>query len=179
MKARSKRETRFVEWMVVMAVVGILASIAVPSYRGMQRRAGNESMIFTGLLSSQDLFRWIGASLRGERHTVDTDGDGDLLDETLPIQNAGVLEAFARLHNGRLSRSGSLTQEPLFTVEREGREVDDCARDGRIHLIPVTAPDGRILGAHVVVTNTLREGGPLGDGILASFRARSGGEGER
>jgi len=179
MNAQTKREVRLVDWMVVIAVAGILASIAVPHYLGMQRGAGIESMVSTGRSSSQELLHWIDASLGDERRVVDTDGDNGLRDETLPIENARVLEAFARLHNERLLRLSPLTGEPLFVVERKELRAERCARDGRIHLIPVTAPDGRLLGAHVVVMNTMREGGPHGDGILASFRVRSGGEGQR
>ncbi|MEW6442503.1 MAG: hypothetical protein AB1640_16310 [bacterium] len=174
MNGDTKREIRLVEWMVVAAVAGILSSIAMPNYLGIQRRLRAESLVSRAGAASGELLQWIDASLREARFAVDTDGDGDLRDEERPLDNARVLQAFTKLYNEKFANVSPLTREPLFAVELPETRPDRCTRDGRIHLIPLSAADGRTLGAQLVVTNSAFEGGPRDDGVLASFRAYAG-----
>lgn len=173
-RSSNRREVRLAEWMVVAAVMGILGSLALPRYAGMQRHTRIESLLYTASAASEDLPDWISASLHGERGALVTDQSSASQHEARSAGNARVLDAFARVHNERFLSVSPLTRQPLFVVEPEGTRADQCPRDGRIHLIPVAAPDGRILGTHLIVTNTERKGGPCNDGILSSSRVWAG-----
>ncbi len=158
--------------MVGLAVLGILVSIGVPNYLGMEKRLRRESLVSQASLAGAELYRWIQASRTAGVAT--TLAACDRSDRTGPGGNARVLECFARHYNEDLSAVSSLSGKPLFAVEPQGRAPEDCLRDGRIHLIPVAASGGRIVGAHLVATNTSWTGGPRGDGILASYRTWQG-----
>lgn len=167
-----KRPIRFADWMVGLAVLGILVSVGVPNYLGMEKRLRRESLVSQASLAGAELHRWIRCSRTagGAAAFSGCDFQGD---EKF-IENARVLECFARYYNEGLGSVSPLSRKPLFTVEPPGRVPEDCARDGRVHLIPVTASDGTIVGAHVVATNSSWTGGSRSDGILASYRAWQG-----
>lgn len=172
MQAQGKRQVRFADWMVSLAVLGILVSVGVPNYLGMEKRLRREALVSQASLAGAELYRWIQASRRAAGAVAFA--GCDFQGEEKPIQDARVLECFARHYNEGLGAVSSLSRKPLFAVEPPGRAPEDCARDGRVHLIPVAAPDGRLVGAHVVATNTSWTGGPRSDGILASYRAWQG-----
>jgi len=171
MSTHGKRRTRLADWMVGLAALGILVSIGVPNYLGMEKRLRRESLVSQASLAGAELYRWIHASLDGKATAVAQSRGSD---EAGAVENARVLESFARFCNERLGAVSPLSRKPLFVVEPGGKSPDDCARDGRIHLIPVATPDGKIVGAHLVATNTSWAGGPRGDGILASYRTWQG-----
>lgn len=172
MQAQGKRQVQFADWMVALAVLGILVSIGVPNYLGMEKRLRRESLVSQASLAGAELYRWIQAS-RTAGGTV-TFAGCDFQKDQKPIENAHVVERFARYYNEGLGAESSLSRKPLFAVEPPGRAPEDCARDGRIHLIPVAVSDGSLVGAHVVATNTSWTGGPRSDGILASYRTWQG-----
>lgn len=172
MRAAGKSRIRFADWMVILAVLGILVSIGVPNYLGMEKRLRRESLISQASLAGAELYRWIHASQSagGEVSFSNRDFGGN----AKPTKNAAVLERFAGHYNDGLAAVSPLSRKPLFAVEPEGTRPEECVRDGRIHLIPVAGSDGRIVGAHLVATNTSWTGGPKGDGILASYRTWQG-----
>lgn len=172
MREEGKKRIRFADWMVGLAVLGILVSIGVPNYLGMEKRHRRDSLVSQASLAGAELYRWIRAWQTTE--DAATLANCDRSEETGLGADARVLECFARRYNGELGAVSSLSGRPLFAVEPLGRAPEDCARDGRVHLIPVVAPDGSIVGAHLVATNTSWAGGPRGDGILASYRTWQG-----
>lgn len=172
MKCLTKTRARFTDWMVGLAVLGILVSIGVPNYLGMEKRLRRESLVSQASLTGAELYRWIHAS--GATGGAVAFSGRDLGESQKSLENARVLERFARHYNDGLGAVSSLSRKSLFAVEPQGRAPEDCARDGRIHLIPVVASDGRIIGAHVVATNVSWTGGPRGDGVLASYRTWQG-----
>lgn len=172
MREEGKKRIRFADWMVGLAVLGILVSIGVPNYLGMEQRLRRDSLVSQASLAGAELYRWIRASRTAGGATGLAPCDRS--EETGLGADARVLECFAQRYNEELAEVSSLSGRPLFVVEPPGRAPEDCARDGRIHLIPVAASDGSIVGAHLVATNTSWTGGPRGDGILASYRTWQG-----
>ena len=70
MSTHGKRRTRLADWMVGLAALGILVSIGVPNYLGMEKRLRRESLVSQASLAGAELYRWIHASLDGKATAV-------------------------------------------------------------------------------------------------------------
>lgn len=65
-----------VELMIVVAIIGILAAIAIPNFLGMQEKAKRRSLQEAVSSSKPELQNWLDATFKNEKGVVDLNGDG-------------------------------------------------------------------------------------------------------
>jgi len=65
-----------IELMIVVAIIGILAAIAIPNFLGMQEKAKRRSIEEAATSAKAELHSWIDAALKRESGVIDLNGDG-------------------------------------------------------------------------------------------------------
>jgi type II secretory pathway pseudopilin PulG len=166
-----RRGLRMLEVATVCAVLGILASLAIPSILRMQARSRVERLLAAARSCRQDLPEWVAASVPNQASASDSEREGSAF--CVPDAR-NVLEDYARTNNDRFRRKGPAEQGPLLVVEPTGTDPSACARDGRIHIIPLVDPTLPGIGARLVVTDEHRIGGVGYEGILAVYNVEAG-----
>lgn len=68
-----------IELMIVVAIIGILAAIAIPNFLGMQEKAKRRALQEAVSSAKSDLHNWLDSTSRGERGVLDVNGDGIVL----------------------------------------------------------------------------------------------------
>jgi Tfp pilus assembly major pilin PilA len=174
MGRKRSKGIRLSEFVVLLGVTGILASIAIPTYVDIQRRSRIEHLLASARLCSEELPRWLSASV-AKAPTV-SNSDAPMEDQLQKLDPRCILEDYARIWNEQYQRSDLTNEGTLLVVERTGTPPGICRRDGRIHLIPFVDPTLQGIGAKVVVTDEKRTGGPGYKGILAVYNILPGGQ---
>ena len=165
---------RLSEFAVLLGVMGILASIAIPTYVDIQRRSRIEHLLASARSCREELPGWLSNSVSSE--PVVSGLNAETQDDLETLDARGILEDYARIWNQRHQQRYPAEAGPLLVVERTGTPPGICRRDGRIHLIPVVDPTLEGIGAKVVVTGEKRTGRPGYRGILAVYNIMPGGQ---
>ena len=101
-KIRNRKGFTLFELMIVVAIIGILAAIAIPNYLGMQKKAKIRAVTEAGASLKSELQSWMAATVDQETGVVDFDGSGviDAADDAIlaGLTVAGIPAQWDGLH---------------------------------------------------------------------------------
>jgi len=97
----SDRGFTLVELAIVVLIVGILSSIAIPHFLGMQKKARARVIVESCATVQRELFNWMTTVATRESRVVDFNGDGSLDaadDAARPVNIPAIPAAWDTLH---------------------------------------------------------------------------------
>ena len=65
-----------IELMIVVAIIGILAAIAIPNFMGMQEKSRRKTILLASSSARPELHNWLEATMKFQRGVIDCNGDG-------------------------------------------------------------------------------------------------------
>jgi len=165
---------RFPEWMVLFGALGILISVAVPSYLRLEKRERVEELMTSAANFREDLSRWMERVDEAAPPAEATRPGKDGRHEPPVVSSSISQEAMSRfLHLYDMTGERPGAAEAVIVVESAGLDPERCPRDGKIHIIPEEPQDGAVSAVTLLVTDSMPHGGPGNDGLLAVYKIRT------
>lgn len=67
-----------IELMIVVAIIGILAAIAIPNFLGLQEKSKRKVMVATASSARTELHNWLDSTIKQTRGVIDCNGNGEV-----------------------------------------------------------------------------------------------------
>jgi len=170
-KMRNQKGFTLIELMIVVAIIGILAAIAIPNYLGMQKKSKMRAIMGATQAAKAELHSWVAAYKSQEMGVIDLNGDGSLTVADDPTGLADPVGDYVALHStdggmGDAANPGFDDVSPFDgTVPLFAANVAP-ALTGQIYINDITDVNGNVVGATLVGMHIEATGGPNNDGVL-------------